>query len=63
MKTDKNKTIINMDVMAVDTLEITCDNHTTRMIHPDDTAGYISGLKAGIIRLSDILSKTDQLAS
>lgn len=36
MKIDKNKTIINIDVIAVDTLEITYNNHTTQMVHPDD---------------------------
>lgn len=59
MKIDKNKTIINIDVIAVDTLEITYDNHTTRMIHPNDITEYISKLKADIKRLSDILSKLD----
>lgn len=59
MKIDKNKTIINIDVIAVDTLEITCNNHTTQMVHPDDITKYISELKANIIILSDILSKLD----
>lgn len=59
MKIYKNKTIINIDVIAVDTLEITHDNHTTQMIHPNDIVEYISELKAKIIRLSDILSKID----
>lgn len=59
MKIYKNKTIINIDVIAVDTLEIIYDNHTTQMIHPNDIVEYISELKAKIIRLSDILSKID----
>ena len=59
MKIDEKKTIINIDVIAVDTLEITYDNHTTHMIHPNDIVEYISELKAKIIRLSDILSKID----
>ena len=59
MKIDKNKTIINIDVIAVDTLEITFDNHTSLMIHPNDITEYISKLKADIKRLSDILSKLD----
>lgn len=59
MKINKNKTIINIDVIAVDTLEITYDNHTTQMIHPNDITEYISKLKAKIKRLSDILSKLD----
>ena len=59
MKIDKNKTIINIDVIATDTLEITYNNHTTQMIHPDDVTEYISKLKADIKRLSDILSKLD----
>lgn len=59
MKIYKNKTIINIDVIAVDTLEITYDYHTTQMIHPNDIVEYISELKAKIIRLSDILSKID----
>ena len=59
MKIYKNKTIINIDVIAVDTLEITYDNHTTQMIHLNDIVEYISELKAKIIRLSDILSKID----
>lgn len=59
MKIYKNKTIINIDVIAVDTLEITYYNHTTQMIHPNDIVEYISELKAKIIRLSDILSKID----
>lgn len=59
MKIDKNKTIINIDAIAVDTLEITYNNHTTQMVHPDDITKYISELKAKIIRLSDILSKLD----
>lgn len=63
MKIDKNKTIINIDVIAVDTLETTYNNHTTQMIHPNDITEYISKLKADIKRLSDILSKLDQLAS
>lgn len=63
MKTDKNKTIINMDAIAVDTLETTYDDHTTQMVHPDDMTEYISGLKAKIIRSSDILSKPGQAAS
>lgn len=46
MKIDKNKTIINIDVIAVDTLEITYDNHTTQMVHPDDITKYISELKS-----------------
>lgn len=57
MKIDKNKTIINIDVIAVDTLEITYNNHTTQMISPNDITEYISKLKADIKRLSDILSK------
>ena len=56
MKIDKNKTIINIDVIDADTLEITYNNHTTQMIHPDDITKYISELKAKIKRLSDILS-------
>lgn len=48
MKIDKNKTIINIDVIAVDTLEITYDNHTIQMIHPNDITEYISKLKAKI---------------
>lgn len=59
MKIDKNKIIINIDVVAADTLEITYNNHTTQMVHPDDITKYISELKAKIIRLSDILSKID----
>lgn len=59
MKIDKNKTIINIDVMTVDTLEITYNNHTTQMIHPNDITEYISELKAKIKRLSGILSKLD----
>lgn len=59
MKIDKNKIIINIDVIAVDTLEITYNNHTTQMVHPDDITKYISELKADIKRLSDILSKLD----
>lgn len=59
MKINKYKTIINIDVIAVDTLEITYNNHTTQMVHPDDITKYISELKAKIIRLSDILSKLD----
>lgn len=59
MKIDKNKTIINIDVIATDTLEITYNNHTTQMIHPNDITEYISELKAKIKRLSDILSKLD----
>ena len=59
MKIDKNKTIINIDVIAVDTLEITYNNHTTQMIRPNDITEYISKLKADIKRLSDILSKID----
>ena len=51
MKIDEKKTIINIDVIAVDTLEITYDNHTTQMIHPDDVTEYISKLKAKIKRL------------
>lgn len=46
MKIDKNKTIINTDVIATDTLEITYDNHTTQMIHPNDITEYISKLKS-----------------
>lgn len=46
MKIDKNKTIINIDVIAVDTLKITYDNHTTQMIHPNDITEYISKLKS-----------------
>lgn len=46
MKIDKNKTIINIDVIATDTLEITYDNHTTQMIHPNDITEYISKLKS-----------------
>lgn len=42
MKIDKNKIIINIDVIAADTLETTYDNHTTQMVHPDDTTKYIS---------------------
>lgn len=59
MKIDKNKIIINIDVIAADTLKITYNNHTTQMVHPDDITKYISELKAKIIRLSDILSKID----
>lgn len=59
MKIDKNKIIINIDVIAADTLEITYNNHTTQMVYPDDITKYISELKAKIIRLSDILSKID----
>lgn len=59
MKIDKNKIIINIDVIAADTLEITYNNHTTQMVHPDDITKYMSELKAKIIRLSDILSKID----
>lgn len=59
MKIDKNKIIINIDIIAADTLEITYNNHTTQMVHPDDITKYISELKAKIIRLSDILSKID----
>lgn len=59
MKIDKNKTIINIDVIATDTLEITYNNHTTQMVHPNDITEYISELKAKIKRLSDILSKID----
>ena len=59
MKIDKNKTIINIDVIAVDTLEITYDNHTTQMIHPNDITEYIFELKATIKILSDILSSID----
>lgn len=59
MKIDKNKTIINIDVIAIDTLEITYNNHTTQMIHPNDIIEYISKLKADTKRLSDILSKLD----
>lgn len=59
MKIDEKKTIINIDVIAVDTLEITYDNQTTQMVHPDDVTEYISKLKAKIKRLSDILSKLD----
>lgn len=59
MKIDEKKTIINIDVIAVDTLEITYDNHTTQMIHPNDITEYISKLKADIKRLLDILSKLD----
>lgn len=59
MKIDKNKIIINIDVIAADTLEITYNNHTTQMVHPDDITEYVSELKAKIIRLSDILSKID----
>lgn len=59
MKIDKNKIIINIDVIDADTLEITYNNHTTQMVHPDDITKYISELKAKIIRLSDILSKLD----
>lgn len=46
MKIDEKKTIINIDVIAVDTLEITYDNHITQMIHPDDITKYISKLKS-----------------
>lgn len=46
MKIDKNKIIINTDVIAADTLEITYDNHTTQMVHPDDITKYISKLKS-----------------
>lgn len=46
MKTDKNKIIINIDVIAADTPEITYDNHTTQMVHPDDITEYISELKS-----------------
>lgn len=59
MKIDKNKIIINIDVIAADTLEITYNNHTTQMVHPDDVTEYISKLKADIKKLSDILSKID----
>lgn len=59
MKIDKNKTIINIDVIATDTLEITYNNHTTQMVNPNDVTEYISELKAKIKRLSDILSKID----
>lgn len=59
MKINEKKTIINIDVIAVDTLEITYNNHTTQMIHPNDIIEYISKLKADIKRLSDILSKLD----
>lgn len=59
MKIDKNKIIINIDVIAADTLEITYNNHTTQMVHPNDITEYISKLKADIKRLSDILSKLD----
>lgn len=59
MKIDKNKTIINIDVIATDTLEITYNNHTTQMVNPNDITKYISELKAKIKRLSDILSKID----
>lgn len=46
MKIDEKKTIINIDVIAVDTLEITYNNHTTQMIHPNDITEYISKLKS-----------------
>lgn len=46
MEINKNKTIINIDVIAVDTLEITYNNHTTQMIHPNDITEYISKLKS-----------------
>lgn len=59
MKIDEKKTIINIDIIAVDTLEITYNNQTTQMVHPDDITKYISKLKADIKRLSDILSKLD----
>lgn len=48
MKIDKDKTIINIDVIDADTLEITYDNHTTQMIHHYDITKYISELKAKI---------------
>lgn len=59
MKIDEKKTIINIDVIATDTLEITYNNHTTQMVNPNDIIEYISKLKAKIKRLSDILSKLD----
>ena len=59
MKIDKKKTIINIAVIDADTLEITYNNHTTQMVHPNDITEYISELKAKIKRLSDILSKID----
>ena len=59
MKIDKNKIIINIDVIAADTLEITYNNNTNQMVHPYDITEYISKLKADIKRLSDILSKID----
>ena len=59
MKIDKKKTIINIAVIDADTLEITYNNHTTQMVHPNDVTKYISELKADIKRLSDILSKID----
>lgn len=46
MKIDKNKIIINIDVIAADTLEITYNNHTTQMVHPNDITKYISELKS-----------------
>lgn len=45
MKIDEKKTIINIDVIATDTLEITYNNQTTQMIHPNDITEYISELK------------------
>ena len=51
MKIDRNKTIINIDVIDVDTLEITYNNHTTQMIHLDDITKYISELKAKIKKI------------
>ena len=59
MKIDKNKIIINIDVIAADTLEITYNNHTTQMVHPDDITKYIYELKTDIKILSDILFKLD----
>ncbi|QIG59189.1 hypothetical protein crAss002_79 [Bacteroides phage crAss002] len=59
MKIDEKKTIINIDVIATDTLEIIYNNHTTQMVNPNDITEYISKLKAKIKRLSDILSKLD----
>ena len=59
MKIDKNKIIINIDVIADDTLEIKYNNHTTQMVHPDDITKYIYELKTDIKILSDILFKLD----
>lgn len=53
----KRKTIINIDVIAVDTLEITHNNHTTQMIHPNDITEYISKLKAKIKKITRHITK------